>query len=47
MMALIEDGSLQPQRLVERTIGLEAAAALLPEFDTAKVSGMTIVDPTR
>ncbi len=46
MMALIEDGSLQPQLLVERTIGLEAAAALLPEFDTTTVSGMTIVDPT-
>jgi alcohol dehydrogenase len=47
MMALIEDGSLQPQRLVERTIGLEAAAALLPEFDAASLSGMTMVDPSR
>ncbi len=47
MMALIENGSLQPQRLVERTIGLEAAAALLPEFDAATLSGMTMVDPSR
>jgi D-arabinose 1-dehydrogenase-like Zn-dependent alcohol dehydrogenase len=46
MMALVEDGSLHPQRLVGRTIGLEAAAALLPELDTATVSGMTIVDPS-
>ena len=47
MLALIESGALQPQRLVERTIGLEEAAALLPGFDTAPVAGMTIVDPGR
>jgi alcohol dehydrogenase len=47
MMALIESGSLQPQRLIERTIGLREAAALLPTFDRAAVAGMTMVDPTR
>ena len=47
MLALIERGLLQPQRLVERTIGLEEAAALLPVFDSATVAGMTMVDPTR
>jgi alcohol dehydrogenase len=47
MMALIERGSLQPQRLVERTIGLDEAAALLPGFDQATVAGMTMIDPTR
>jgi threonine dehydrogenase-like Zn-dependent dehydrogenase len=47
MMALIENGALQPQRLVERTIGLQEAAALLPGFDRATVAGMTIVEPTR
>lgn len=46
MMALIESGALQPQRLIERTIGLEEAAALLPVFDQAKLAGMTIIDPT-
>lgn len=46
MLALIEAGSLQPQRLVERTIGLEDAAALLPVFDRTTVAGMTMVDPT-
>lgn len=46
MLALIEQGRLQPQRLVERTIGLEQAAALLPGFDRATVAGMTMVDPT-
>lgn len=47
MIALIEDGALQPQRLIERTIGLSEAAALLPDFDQATVAGMTMVDPAR
>jgi alcohol dehydrogenase len=47
MMALIEQGSLQPQRLIERTIGLDEAAALLPGFDRAVVAGMTMIDPAR
>ena len=47
MLALIEQGRLQPQQLVERTIGLDEAAALLPVFDTATVAGMTMVDPSR
>ena len=47
MLALIEQGALQPQRLVERTVGLAEAAALLPDFDRATVAGMTMVDPTR
>jgi alcohol dehydrogenase len=46
MLALIEVGSLQPQRLIERTIGLDDAAALLPGFDRAVVAGMTMIDPT-
>ena len=47
MLALIEQGLLQPQRLLERTIGLDEAAALLPGFDRATVAGMTMVDPAR
>jgi alcohol dehydrogenase len=47
MMQLIQQGLLQPQRLVERTIGLDEAATLLPRFDHSPVAGMTIVDPTR
>jgi alcohol dehydrogenase len=47
MMAMIADGLLAPQRLIERTIGLEEAAALLPGFDRATVAGMTIIDPQR
>ena len=47
MLALIEQGQLQPQRLVERTIGLDEAATLLPGFDRASVAGMTMIDPAR
>jgi D-arabinose 1-dehydrogenase-like Zn-dependent alcohol dehydrogenase len=47
MMALIEQGSLQPQRLIERTIGLDEAAAMLPGFDRRTVAGITIVNPAR
>lgn len=47
MMALIEQGALQPQLLIERTIGLEEAALLLPGFDKAAPAGMTMIDPNR
>jgi D-arabinose 1-dehydrogenase-like Zn-dependent alcohol dehydrogenase len=47
MMAMIASGELAPQRLVERTVGLAEAAALLPGFDRMAVAGITIVDPTR
>jgi hypothetical protein len=47
MMRLIEQGALQPQRLIERTIGLDEAAAMLPGFDRATVAGMTMIDPAR
>lgn len=47
MMALIERGALRPERLVERTVGLDEAAALLPGFDRAAVAGITVIDPAR
>ena len=47
MLALIDSGVLQPQGLIERVIGFEEAARLLPRFDTANVAGMTMIDPTR
>ena len=47
MLALIEQGVLQPEQLVARTIGLDEAAALLPGFDRATVAGMTMIDPAR
>jgi len=45
MLALIESGGLRPQDLIERVIGLEEAAALLPTFDHATVAGMTMINP--
>lgn len=45
MMALIDDGSLRPQDLVRRVVGLEEAARLLPAMDAAGASGMTMIDP--
>jgi alcohol dehydrogenase len=45
MLALIEQGTLRPDRLVERTIGLEEAARLLPVFDQATLAGITVVAP--
>lgn len=45
LMALVDQGVLQPQRLVERTIDLDEAAALLPGFDQATPAGITVIDP--
>ena len=47
MLRLIERGSLEPQRLIERSISLQEAAALLPDFDRAPVAGITVIDPGR
>ena len=47
MMGLIERGVLRPERLIERTVGLQEAAAMLPGFDRAAVAGITVVDPAR
>jgi alcohol dehydrogenase len=45
MLALIESGALRPHDLIERVIGLDEAAALLPVFDTASPAGLTVIDP--
>jgi alcohol dehydrogenase len=47
MLALIEAGTLRPQELVERVVGLDEAALLLPHLDTATPAGMTMIDPQR
>ncbi|MBO1768611.1 zinc-dependent alcohol dehydrogenase family protein [Agrococcus sp. TF02-05] len=47
MLALIERGVLEPQRLVERTVSLEEAASLLPGFDRSSAAGVTMIDPRR
>jgi len=45
MLALISHGNLRPQDLIERVVGLRAAAALLPALDQASPAGMTVIDP--
>jgi D-arabinose 1-dehydrogenase-like Zn-dependent alcohol dehydrogenase len=45
MLDLVEQGVLRPDRLVERTIGLDEAARLLPVFDQATLAGITVVTP--
>ena len=45
MLALISRGGLRPQDLIERVVGLHAAAALLPVLDQASPAGMTVIDP--
>ncbi len=47
LMALVEQGELQPERLIERTIDLDEAAALLPRFDRTPVAGITVITPQR
>jgi D-arabinose 1-dehydrogenase-like Zn-dependent alcohol dehydrogenase len=47
MLALIESGALDPERLIERVIDLDEAARMLPGFDQATPAGMTMIDPQR
>jgi alcohol dehydrogenase len=47
MLALIEQGRLRPQDLIERVIDLDEAATLLPVYDRAVIAGMTMIDPLR
>ena len=45
MLRLVEAGTLRPQALVERVVGLTEAARLLPTLDSAAPSGVTLIDP--
>lgn len=47
MLALIESGTLDPERLIERVIDLEEAARMLPGLADAAPAGMTMLDPRR
>lgn len=44
MLRLIEEGALQPQKLIGRTIGLDQAAAALVAMDQFEGVGVTVVD---
>ena len=45
MLTLVEAGALRPQALVERVVGLNEGARLLPSMDTASPVGVTLLDP--
>ncbi|OQP86667.1 alcohol dehydrogenase [Rhizobium rhizosphaerae] len=45
MLAMIEAGSLQPQRLLGETISLESAVTALTEMGRKAPDGITIIDP--
>lgn len=45
MLGLVEVGTLRPQALVERVVGLADGARLLPSIDTASPVGVTLIDP--
>ncbi|HET9126953.1 MAG TPA: zinc-dependent alcohol dehydrogenase family protein [Propionibacteriaceae bacterium] len=47
MLELIAAGVLRPDLLVERVVGLEDAATLLPGLGSASPAGITLVDPRR
>ncbi|MCH8559873.1 zinc-dependent alcohol dehydrogenase family protein [Nesterenkonia sp. DZ6] len=45
MLALIAEGTLRPQDLIERVVGLEEAATLLPAMQRSATPGMTMINP--
>lgn len=45
MLRLVEVGTLRPQALVERVVGLAEGARLLPSLHTAAPVGDTLIDP--
>jgi threonine dehydrogenase-like Zn-dependent dehydrogenase len=47
MLELVDQGVLRPDRLVQRTIGLDEAATLLTTFEETTAAGITLIDPTR
>lgn len=47
MLALIARGRLDPEQLITRTIGLQAAAEALPAMADAPQPGITVIDPRR
>ena len=45
MLSVVEEGTLRPQALVERVVGLAEGARLLPSVDAASPVGVTLIDP--
>jgi alcohol dehydrogenase len=47
MLQLVADGTLRPQDLLDRMVGLDEGARLLPLVDGAAPVGVTVIDPRR
>ncbi|WP_369372685.1 alcohol dehydrogenase catalytic domain-containing protein [Promicromonospora sp. Populi] len=47
MLELVASGALRPQDLLDRVVGLEEAARLVPTMDSAPRAGMVVLDPRR
>ena len=47
LLALVAAGTLRPDQLVTRTLGLVEGAAELVRMDTVPTTGITVVDPRR
>ncbi|MDR3659989.1 MAG: alcohol dehydrogenase catalytic domain-containing protein [Mycobacterium sp.] len=47
LLGLVAAGTLRPEALVERVVGLKEGACLLPEIGTASPVGVTLIDPRR
>lgn len=45
MLRLVEAGTLRPQAMVERVVGLAEGARRLPSLDAASPVGVTLIDP--
>jgi alcohol dehydrogenase len=45
MLELVKAGTLRPQALVDRVVGLAEGARLLPSVDTAAPVGVVLIDP--
>lgn len=45
MLGLIASGALRPQDLIDRVVGLQEAAVLLPEIQRSATPGMTMINP--
>ena len=47
MLARVADGTLRPADLVDRVVGLDEGARLLPGLADTPRDGMVVVDPRR
>jgi alcohol dehydrogenase len=44
MLAMVENGQLQPEKLIGKKVALVEAAPILMEMDTFQQTGITVID---